>query len=68
MWTGLGKAPPTTISPDEMDNERNRNYRTLEGQIDYFPSQIDRYIYNVQFGLLRLGHGNKTLAKQFQKI
>ena len=45
MWTGLGQAPPTTtINPAEMENERNRNYRTLEGQIDYFPSQIDRYV------------------------
>ena len=44
MWTGLGRAPDPTINPDEMENERNRNYRTLEGQIDYFPNQIDRYV------------------------
>ena len=44
MWTGLGRAPDTTISPAEMESERNRNYRTLEGQIDYFPNQIDRSV------------------------
>lgn len=41
MWTGIGRGN-TTITPSEME-ERNQRYRTLEGQIDYFPDQIDRY-------------------------
>ena len=58
MWTGLGRAPDPTINPDEMENERNRNYRTLEGQIDYFPNQIDRYVIQAaDFGTFQTGSG-----------
>ena len=41
LWTGIGRGN-TTISPEDLERERNQNYRTLETQIDHFPDQIDR--------------------------
>ncbi|KAH3801652.1 hypothetical protein DPMN_155310 [Dreissena polymorpha] len=45
MWTGIGRANPTTISPAELEKERK--YKELEDRIDQFPNQIDRFLASI---------------------
>ncbi|KAL3876324.1 hypothetical protein ACJMK2_034186 [Sinanodonta woodiana] len=47
MWTGIGTPAPNPITPGSQENERTRPYNSIEGQIEYFPSQIDRFLSSI---------------------